>query len=905
MDVFLIVLGLLIAACFILHLYTRQVQQQVKDPAFRKFQQVYLIVYLLAVAGDWLQGPHVYALYESYGIQKHEIEILFIAGFGSSMIFGTIVASLADKYGRRNTCLLYGILYGVSCITKHFPNFQILFVGRLLAGMATSILFSAFESWLVNEHQRRNFEPETLGTIFANAYFGNSVVAILSGITAQIAATKFGYVAPFDSAILVFIAMCFILATTWSENHGDANAPISQSFLSAYNSIKSDRKIFLLGIVQALFEASMYVFVLEWTPALTEALSVPSVDKTDNKNPPIPHGYVFASYMVAMMMGSNSFKVFCNYTTPESFMRYIVIVAAFCLSVPVFLPKSQVIMFSSFLIFEFCIGIFWPAMATMRSKYVPEEARATIMNYFRIPLNLIVVVILLRDFHLKVIFMSCVFFLVLAAISMSLLHKLYHHWSSYSLKQRVTLAVQIFAILGFLCLPVISIVALVLTLAVLNMSLGIRKLYVKILTFLFDYATQISKDKEIPFDSNLKTAESPTPQIEPQIIDNVLDDWVELSPNTFMINESKTEQSITSEEENQRISRASSQTDIQFKLSDIIDYTRQGLEAIVDDEVTKRFTSANEMAVWNLLTRTQQQHGSFSIRVTVLWFIGFLIRYFILFPIRICLFFLAIFWVLGSIIFLRYVPKQEMKLRFGFYINIVLHRILSRVFSAIITYHNTEHRAKCGSICVANHTSPIDVIILSTDNGFSMIGQKHGGFFGIVQKTLSQTANHIWFERSEAKDRHMVAQKMREHIKNETNLPILIFPEGTCINNTSVMMFKKGCFEISEAPIYPVAIKYDNRFGDAFWNSSKHELVQYLILMMTSWAIVVDVYYLPPMKIEKNELSMDFARRVKAAIAKQGGFVDLEWDGGLKRSLPKADFREEEQRKFYEMLKTD
>ncbi|CAF0836487.1 unnamed protein product [Adineta steineri] len=310
---------------------------------------------------------------------------------------------------------------------NHFPNFQILFVGRLLAGMATSILFSAFESWLINEHQRRNFEPETLGTIFANAYFGNSVVAILSGITAQIAATKFGYVAPFDSAILVFIAMCFILATTWSENHGDASAPISQSFLSAWNSIKSDRKIFLLGIVQALFEASMYVFVLEWTPALTEALSVPSIDKTDNTKPPIPHGYVFASYMVAMMMGSNSFKVFCNYTTPESFMRYIVIVAAFCLSVPVFLPKSQVVMFSSFLIFEFCIGIFWPAMATMRSKYVPEEARATIMNYFRIPLNLIVVVILLKDFHLKVIFMSCVFFLVLAAISMSLLHNLTLH----------------------------------------------------------------------------------------------------------------------------------------------------------------------------------------------------------------------------------------------------------------------------------------------------------------------------------------------------------------------------------------------------------------------------------------------------------------------------------------------
>ncbi len=41
---------------------------------------------------------------------------------------------------------------------------------------------------------KRNFEPETLGMIFANAYFGNSVVAILSGIVAQLVANSFGYV---------------------------------------------------------------------------------------------------------------------------------------------------------------------------------------------------------------------------------------------------------------------------------------------------------------------------------------------------------------------------------------------------------------------------------------------------------------------------------------------------------------------------------------------------------------------------------------------------------------------------------------------------------------------------------------------------------------------------------------
>ena len=47
--------------------------------------------------GDWMQGPYVYALYESYGYGVGDIGKLFIAGFGSSLVFGTIVGALADK----------------------------------------------------------------------------------------------------------------------------------------------------------------------------------------------------------------------------------------------------------------------------------------------------------------------------------------------------------------------------------------------------------------------------------------------------------------------------------------------------------------------------------------------------------------------------------------------------------------------------------------------------------------------------------------------------------------------------------------------------------------------------------------------------------------------------------------
>lgn len=177
---------------------------------------------------------------------------------------------------------------------------------------------------------------------------------------------------------------------------------------------------------------------------------------------------------------------------------------------------------------------------------------------------------------------------------------------------------------------------------------------------------------------------------------------------------------------------------------------------------------------------------------------------------RLILFILACFYTFVSTFLIGLIPESPIKRSLNWYGTLILHRILSRVFSAIITVHQRENRAKSGSICVANHTSPIDVIILSTDNCYSMIGQEHGGFTGMMQRAFSRASNHIWFDRSEARDRGLVARRMREHVEKKDNLPILIFPEGTCINNTSVMMFKKGCFEV-DTTICPVAIKYDQR----------------------------------------------------------------------------------------------
>lgn len=459
-------------------------------------------------------------------------------------------------------------------------------------------------------------------------------------------------------------------------------------------------------------------------------------------------------------------------------------------------------------------------------------------------------------------------------------------------------------------------------------------MYVKALLKVFEYATNIKEEKLTHCEELLDTTErknefekakdlarlrrlrkesfmlNPSPKSSSRCFENdeLLKELneVDLENNNYKFDKShstKANEIYSLTEGSPNRPRTLSDLKRDFQLGDIIDFVHQGMNTIIDDEVTKRFTT-EELTVWNLLSRTNQQYEYVSFRVTFLWILGFILRYCILFPFRLILFILACFYTFVSTALIGMIKNQRIRIFLNWYGSVMLHRILSRVFSAIITFHNKEHRAKPGSICVANHTSPIDVIILSTDNVYSMIGQRHGGFTGMMQNAFSRASKHIWFDRSESKDRGLVARRMREHIEEKTNQPILIFPEGTCINNTSVMMFKKGCFEI-DAPIYPVAIKYDLRFGDAFWNSNKHSMLQYLLLMMTSWAIVVDVYYLPPMEKRENETAANFASRVKSEIVKKGSFADLNWDGMLKRTSPKLDLMYEQQQKYVRQLKID
>ncbi|KAA0202377.1 hypothetical protein HAZT_HAZT010899 [Hyalella azteca] len=102
-----------------------------------------------------------------------------------------------------------------------------------------------------------------------------------------------------------------------------------------------------------------------------------------------------------------------------------------------------------------------------------------------------------------------------------------------------------------------------------------------------------------------------------------------------------------------------------------------------------------------------------------------MVRYFILLPIRVAILFVGtIYLVLGCAV-IGQMPDGRIKRWLANCMFLSMFRIMARGFSNVVYYHNTHNRPRSDGICVANHTSPIDCIVLAQDGCFSFVSLFH------------------------------------------------------------------------------------------------------------------------------------------------------------------------------------
>jgi len=367
---------------------------------FDVFRRKYLVVYLIIMLADWMQGTHMYTLYLSYNVN---ISALFLTGFLSGAIFAPFLGSAVDKFGRKRSCIVYCVLEIIINILEHYEDFPTLLFGRVLGGISTNLLFSAFESWMTTQHRHLGFPESWLQRTYAETSIGNGTMAVLAGIVAQLLEDKLGHIGPFQGAVALTV-LALVLILGWEENYGEAkkgeheSSSLYTQFVEGWKATITTSTIWRIGMTQALSEGAMYTFVFMWVPTLLDM------------DPPggVPTGCVFSSLMMAITMGGMLFPIFNggisklmgegSDKSEELTAALIYAMASACMSIPAYCLSTStqsevcfVRILISFVVVEFSVGLFNPVAGTLRSKYVPDNLQGGILNIFRLPLNAVVV----------------------------------------------------------------------------------------------------------------------------------------------------------------------------------------------------------------------------------------------------------------------------------------------------------------------------------------------------------------------------------------------------------------------------------------------------------------------------------------------------------------------------------
>lgn len=258
-------------------------------------------------------------------------------------------------------------------------------------------------------------------------------------------------------------------------------------------------------------------------------------------------------------------------------------------------------------------------------------------------------------------------------------------------------------------------------------------------------------------------------------------------------------------------------------LRDLIDFVALTTKSLEEDDFTKCFEPISPF---------EMDHSG------VLYIFSFIIRYTLLFP---CRFFILMvstaLFVLMNLLFSFLKLKTE--ILFFLYCKALLF-----AFGARIHHHGNKKRIYVPHVYVSNHTSFVDYIILSSYKfSHSCISENHGGLFGFLLNMLRRNNGSIGFKRSEKQDREAVFCKMKKHAYTLDSVPMIIFPEGTCVNNKYTVLFQKGAFNL-DCAVVPVAIKYRSNLMDPYWNRRRYGFTEQIFYMLTRWKLEADVWWM-------------------------------------------------------------
>ncbi|KAK7748720.1 hypothetical protein SLS53_000743 [Cytospora paraplurivora] len=303
-----------------------------------RFRRAFLSVYLLVMSSEWLSGPYLYThLRDDEALPESVVIGLYATAYTSAAVSATATGFLADRYGRRRAGIAQCGIHSLACLSVIFGGdyLPVLFVGRVLAGTALTMLWTVFESWMVTEWNSRGMEKDG----------EDGGLAVHGGLVHQL--------------------------TPWK-----------------------DGRIWALTFVTCCFEGTTFLIMYFWPSVLKNAhvaiLAKRNLDNTDA----LPYGVIFATFMAAMILGVLLFNAFSRRGVPPVWLLMAGVMLANLSLFLLAILGAEVALFAAFLLFEVANGLYVPSMAYLRGLIVNEKSRTGIYGLMRIPLFIFVILAL-------------------------------------------------------------------------------------------------------------------------------------------------------------------------------------------------------------------------------------------------------------------------------------------------------------------------------------------------------------------------------------------------------------------------------------------------------------------------------------------------------------------------------
>lgn len=117
--------------------------------------------------------------------------------------------------------MFFCISYGLSCASTFVHSLPVLFFGRFLGGISTSILYFAFESWLLGAAGSHTVSSSDLSAILGRATLVNSIIAALAGVVSnELVKQTDLFTSPFAASAAVLLLGFVIIGVSLQENYG-------------------------------------------------------------------------------------------------------------------------------------------------------------------------------------------------------------------------------------------------------------------------------------------------------------------------------------------------------------------------------------------------------------------------------------------------------------------------------------------------------------------------------------------------------------------------------------------------------------------------------------------------------------------------------------------------------------